>query len=315
MSTKPRVPETLFEFQSWFATEEACESYLFDWRWPDGFSCPRCGHKSATKLANRRQYQCCGCKYQVSVTAGTAMHKTKLSLRKWFWAMFLVARHKKSISALQLQRDLGIGSYRTAWLLLQKIRHCFSEKAEYPLRGLVEVDETLIGAKGRCKPGKDPGNKAIVVAAVALGERKNRGHRWSDVRARRVADYSGASLSTFVFDNVRPGACILTDGWSGYNAVAKDYRLNRIVSSAMTVAQMRSKNPMPHVHLFFANLKTWLSGRFHGVSQKYLPRYLDEHIYRLNRRHSSSDIFGWVVRRLMNGSPRTLHQVTAEPST
>lgn len=318
MSNAQQVPATLFEFQQRFPTDRECEAYLFAWRWPEGFRCPRCGGSEATKLSFRRQYQCRACKHQASVTAGTVMQDTKLSLRVWFWGMFLVARHKKSISALQFQRDLGLGSYRSAWLMLQKIRRCFGEKAEFPLTGLVEVDETLVGAQGKgAKPGKDPGNKAIVVAGVALGRMTARGFsKWRDVRVRHVPDYKAASLAGFVRDVVAKGSKLATDGWRAYDQLSKDgYRLVREVSSQMTKDQMRRKNPMPHVHLFFSNLKTWLSGRFHGVSSKYLRWYLDEFVYRLNRRCAPPEIFGWLARRMMRQIPCTLAMVKGADSS
>lgn len=313
MSNSGTTPETILDFQERFASEEACEAYLFSWRWPDGFRCPRCNHDEATKLSHRRQYQCRGCKYQVSITAGTAMHNTKLSLRVWFWAIFLVARHKKSISALQLQKDLGLGSYRSAWLLLQKVRRCFGEKDEYPLKGIVEVDETLVGAKGKgAKPGKDPGNKAILVAAVAIGDRTKRGHRWKGVRARVVPDYKGKSLAGFVTDVVKTGSTVVTDGWRAYDRLADSgFELRREVSSKIAKRDMRVANPMPHVHLFFSNFKTWITGRFHGVSHKYMGRYADEFVYRVNRRFSPPEIFGWLARRLMQGTPCSLAGITA----
>ena len=307
MTNERMIPETLFEFQERFSTEESCESFLFAWRWPEGFRCPRCDGSDSVKLAHRRQHQCRECKYQVSITAGTAMHGSKLKLRVWFWAMFLVARHKKSISALQLQADLGIGQYRTAWLLLHKIRQCFSESADYPLRGTIEVDETLIGSKSKgAKPGKAPANKAIVVAAVELGPSTKRGCCWAAVRARQVPDYTKKSLGGFVKDVVEKGSTTKLDGWRAYNHLDEDYKLKREVSSALNAREMRDADPMPHVHLFFSNLKTWLTGRFHGVSKKYLSTYINEFVYRLNRRQDPPEIFGWVARRLMTKPPTTL---------
>jgi len=137
---RPDVPATLFEFQQQFATEEDCEAYLASWRWPKGFECPKCSYRGAWRIARRRLYQCKSCRHQTSVTAGTALHRSKLPLRIWFWAVFLVGRHKKGMSALQLQQDLGIGSYRTAWALMHKIRACFTENEAFPLKGFVEVD-------------------------------------------------------------------------------------------------------------------------------------------------------------------------------
>lgn len=311
--TQIKTLESLIEFQERFRTDLACERYLFSWRWPQGFCCRRCHGTQARRLRTRPVYQCCRCRRQTSVTAGTVLHGTKVPLRKWFWAIFLVARHKKSISALQLQRDLAIGSYRTAWFMLQRIRVVFGEKRQWPLKGLVEVDETLIGAheKGD-RPGKDPGHKAIVVGAVGLGTEHERGHHWVGVRLGHIPDYTSQSLGSFVRDNVERGSKLLTDGWRAYDHLVKEgYARGSEVSSALTKREIRVQNPLPHVHLLFSNLKTWLAGTFHGVTQKYLPGYLLEFEYRVNRRHDSPSLFGWVARRLMHHPPHPLAWVRA----
>lgn len=299
-------PASIVEFHEWFATERACERFLFSWRWPDGFRCPRCGDPEAKRLKTRRVYQCRRCRRQTSVTAGTVFHRSRVPLRKWFWAVFLVSRHKTSVSALQLKKDLGV-AYNTAWFMLHRIRSCFDESVSWPLKGEVEVDETLVGAKGKgAKPGKDPGQKAIVVGAVQLGEKKKRGHRWKGVRLRCVADYSGKELGTFVRDHVERGSVLLTDGWRAYQHLQEQgYGREVDVSSQYTRSELRVQNPMPHVHLLFSNLKTWLTGTFHGVSHKYLPRYLAEYSYRVNRRHNPKMLFGWVLRRMTHSRSPT----------
>lgn len=296
-------PKTLREFLARFSTEEACEDYLARWRWPRGFVCPHCESRGAWRIARRRLYQCRSCRAQVSVTAGTAMHRSKLPLTTWFWAMFLVGRHKKGISALQLQADLGLGSYESAWLLLHKIRACFSESTDYPLKGVVEVDETLIGARAKGDPpGKDPGHKSIVVAAVEVRRQGGLG----SLRLQQVPDYSSQSLAGFVVDNVESGSHLNTDGWSGYDVLEHEGYTRRETISSLQRGGKFHRLGLKAVHLVFSNLKTWLRGRFHGVSKRYLPAYLAEFSYRFNRRRSPPDLFGWVVRRLMHAEPRTL---------
>jgi len=300
------APATLLEFQKAFATDRACERALVGWRWPEGFRCPRCGGCEARRLRTRPVYQCRRCRRQTSVTAGTMFHGSRVPLRKWFWAILLVARHKTSISALQLQKDLKV-AYNTAWFMLQRIRSSFDESLAWPLKGKVEVDETLIGAKGKGdKPGKDPGHKSIVVGAVQLGEKRKHGHRWEGVRLRRVDDYSSQQLGSFVQDHIEQGTLLLTDGWRGYNHLEKKgYGREVDPSSRYSTSELRIRNPMPHVHLLFSNLKTWLAGTFHGVSRKYLPRYLAEFSYRVNRRHDPRMLFGWVLRRMTHASRLT----------
>jgi hypothetical protein len=204
-----------------------------------------------------------------------------------------------------LQSDLGIGSYRTAWLLLHKIRACFDESQDHPLRGLVEVDETLVGAQGKGDPpGKDPGHKSIVVAAVEVRE-----HGMGSLRMETVPDYTTQSLGGFVRKHIALEARLVTDGWAAYDALEREgYEREEVVSSHQPKGA-RHQIGMPSVHLVFSNLKTWLAGRYHGVSPKYLPAYLAEFSYRFNRRWSLPKLFGWVGRRLMTRLPVTLRDL------
>jgi hypothetical protein len=243
--------------------------------------------------------------------AGTVFQDTKLGLRRWFLAVFLVGRHKQGISALQLMNDLALGSYRTAWLLLQKIRAALDERTNWPLKGIVEVDETLVGAQGKGDPAsKDPGKKAIVVGAVALGEKSHRrkAHVWEGVRLRRVPDYTKQSLGPFVRDNIAAGSRLLTDGWHSYRHLTQaGYAHESDSTSDYTRTELRRANVLPHVHLLFSNLKTWIAGTFKGVSHRYLDRYLQEFTYRVNRRRDAGQkLFDWVARRLTQSAPTPL---------
>ncbi len=308
MKQESRFPKSIFEFQELFQTEQDCEDFFFSLRWPDGFRCPRCGGEDYQGVSGRRTFACVDCRHQTSVTAGTVLHRTKLPLRSWLWAIFFVARHKKGISATELQKDLGLGSYRSAWLMLHKIRAAFGEKEEFQLKGLVEIDETLIGAKGKgARPGRDLTKKSLVITAIELGARGKRGHKWSDVRARHLQDGSAKSIVDFVRNHVQVPSALMADALPAYKALEPlGYGLSTLASSSMTAAEMVKVNPLRHVHLFFSNLKTWLRGRFHGVSKKYLYAYLNEFLYRLNRRHNTAKNFLWVSRRLMRKTHTSL---------
>ena len=145
---RPSFPKTLREFQSEFATEDACQQYLAACRWPDGFVCTRCGSPRAYALMKFKRWQCTGCRQQVSLTAGTILHNTKTPLTVWFWAAYLMTTDttdKRGISALLLQRQLALGRYETAWMMLHKFRRAMINLAREPLRGEVEVDETWVG--------------------------------------------------------------------------------------------------------------------------------------------------------------------------
>ena len=182
------------------------------------------------------------------------------------------------------------------------------EKSEFLLDGLVELDETLIGAKGKgAKPGRDLDRKSLVISATELGKRGKRGHKSAEVRAMHLPDGNADTIGKFVTENVKPKSTLLTDGLRAYRRLeSQGYEVRQDVSSKMTAKEMKTLNPLRHVHLFFSNLKTWLRGRFHGVSRKYLSAYLNEFLYRLNRRQDTDKNFVWVSRRLMNRSPMTL---------
>lgn len=167
---RPTFPRSLAEFQSRFATEEACADYLFRSRWPEGFACPKCRSPDAYGIESRGLHQCRSCRYQVSLTAGTVLHRTRLPLRQWFWAAYLVTTHTPGFSALQLQRQLGLSRYETAWTMLHKLRRAMIRPERDQIGGTVEVDETYVGGKDSERTGgrQGDGTKSIVVGAVEV---------------------------------------------------------------------------------------------------------------------------------------------------
>ena len=144
---RPSFPKRLRQFQADFATEEACQEDLTACRWPDGFVCPRCGHARAYELVSQRCRQCVKCRHQVSLTSGAILHRTKIPLVHWFCATYLMTTDKRGVSALLLQRQLGLSRYETAWMMLLKLRRAMGNVAREPLRGEVEVDDTWVGGE------------------------------------------------------------------------------------------------------------------------------------------------------------------------
>jgi transposase-like protein len=217
---RPDFPRTLAEFQDRFAAEEDCRRYLVACRWPDGFRCPRCGEPDAHALAGRELLQCRSCRRQTSVTAGTALHRTHVPLRLWFAAAYLVATHTPGFSAVQLQRQLGLGRYETAWTMLHKLRRAMLRPERDRLSGVVEVDEAYVGGveAGRSSGRRRDSSKSIVVAAVEV-----RGRGSGRIRLAVVEDLSAAALVPFVEAAVAPGSAVLTDGWQGYAPLRRGY--------------------------------------------------------------------------------------------
>lgn len=272
-------PQTLLELERRFTTEEACREYLAGLRWPQGFACPACAGVKAWPT-QRGLWMCAACGHQASPTAGTIFQDTRTSLALWFRAIWWVTSQKNGASALGLQRILGLGSYRTAWTWLHKLRRAMVRPGRDRLCEGVEVDETLVGG---LQPGggrRHLGNKALVAVAAEI-----RGPAIGRIRLRRVADSSEASLLPFVQDAVAPGALIVTDGLQTYRGLPDlGYRHDRRVvlgsgKSAGTV--------LPRVHRVASLLKRWLLGTHHGaVSGEHLDYYLDEFTFRFNRRTS-----------------------------
>lgn len=272
-------PRTLLEFEKRFATEEACRQYLFDLRWPDGFRCPRCGHTVAWST-DRALYRCRLCDLQTSVIAGTIFQDTVKPLRLWFRAMWYVVSQKNGVSALGLQRVLGLGSYRTAWTWLHKLRTAMVRPGRDRLDGTVEVDETYIGGKRPGKRGRGASGKSLVVVAV-----EDKGEEFGRIRLARVPDASAFSLIGAVRDFVERGSLIRTDGWSGYSGLSADGYLHTVVRQDSDVGD----NLLPLANRVVALLKRWIQGTHQGaVHPSHLDYYLDEFTFRFNRRTSRS---------------------------
>lgn len=280
---RPPFPKTLREFQTQFADEGACRAYLAQSRWPNGYRCPRCTHSEAFELPRRLLWQCKACGYQTSVTAGTVLHRTRVSLRDWFWAAYLVATHTPGLSALQLQRQLGIRRYETVWTMLQKLRRAMRRPQREALGEKVEVDETFIGNQEGLRGGREVGDRALVVGAVEV-----RGRVSGRIRLEVVRNSSAASLSGFVRRNVEPGTTVITDGWQGYAPLSGMGYRHRPKTQGRPA---RALVILPRIHQVFGNLKTWLRGTHHGVEAKHMQAYLDEFVFRFNRRRTPMAAF------------------------
>jgi transposase-like protein len=306
--TRPDFPRTLAEFQGRFASEEDCRRYLVACRWPDGFRCPRCGEPDAYELAGRELLQCRSCRHQTSVTAGTVLHRTHVPLRLWFAAAYLVTTHTPGFSAVQLQRQLGLARYETAWTVLHKLRRAMVRPERDRLSGVVEVDEAYVGGVGEGRRGgrrRDSG-KSIVGGAVEV-----RGRGSGRVRLAVVEDLSAASLVPFVEASVEAGSTVLTDGWQGYAPLRKGYD-----HRPSTVGDPRNASKLfPRVHRTFSNLKTWLQGTHHGVGAKHLPYYVDEFVFRSNRRRTPMAAFQSLLGLSSRHAPTTHKMLyAAEPT-
>ncbi len=278
-------------------------------RWRDGFVCPRCGNDKAWALETKAfTYECKRCHRQTSVTSGTVMHGSKLPLTVWFWAAFLMTTHSNGISALQLQGQLGLGSYKTAWLLCAKLRRAMVDSDRSPLQGLVEVDETAISCRSKQEPamggqGRSHQGKLLVAGAVEVDQRGRPGRG----RLARIEDYSAKSLHVFAERSLAPSAIARTDGWSGYQGVSDI--IPGLNHQPHTIGPMAAHIVLPWVHRAFSNLKTWGLGVYHGLRAKHLQTYLDEFVFRFNRRRNRHSAFKTILAIAVKKSPMTYNML------
>jgi transposase-like protein len=235
------------------------------------------------------------------------MHKTRTPLRTWFWAAYLVATHHPGISAKQLQRQLGLSRYETAWLILQKLRRAMVAPERKPLGDEVEVDEFFLGGleEGR-KGGRERGKKVLVGVAVEVSGRGS-----GRLRLQVLDDASADSLHGFVKATTTAGAIVHTDGWQGYAGLTKLGYEHRPRSQ-------RAANPgeqlLPRAHRAVSNLKAWMHGTHRDVSDEHLPVYLDEYVFRHNRRHTPMAAFQTLLGLAGRHPPTTYRQLATHTS-
>jgi len=306
-------PGSIGEFQSWFASDADCLDYLEWLRWPSGFVCPGCAHLGGWRIGDGR-YKCAGCGARTSVTAGTLFDRRRTPLTVWFTACWMFASQKDGVSALSLQRALEIGSYPTAWAMLHRLRSVLVRPGRDRLAGTVEVDETYIGGEEPgLRGGRAKGKKALVGVAVEVNDSRGFGR----ARMAILSDGSAKSLHRFVSDHVEPGSRVITDGWSGYLGIeALGYTHE---PRSQRAAKARGQDPgslLPAVHRVASLAKRWLLGTHQGsVNEAHLQNYLDEFVFRFNRRRSSSRglVFCRVLELAVGHDPVRYRDLVANP--
>ncbi len=305
------LPRDLPTFIARFGTDGACRDYLFRQRWPEGFRCRACGHGEAWALARRNIYECAACGQQHSLLKDTIFEQTKTGLAKWFLAIYLVTSSKGGIAATELQRQMGFGSYQTAWSWLHKIRKAMVRPGRDRLGDRVEADETYVGGARPGKAGRGAG-KTLVAGAVESGRGKARGRRLGRLRLAPLTDAGAASLEGFLAGNVAKPSIVATDGWTGYAGLGTlGYRHDPVnLSRSWGDAVLR----LPAIHLVFGLAKRWLLGTHHGaVTEKHLPAYLDEFVFRFNRRtaRTISHRFARLIEHALVTEPLTYRALVA----
>lgn len=292
---KPVHQMTVAQFEAMFPDEEACKAYLVARRWPKGVKCPRCGFEGFPLAGRQFHWQCYNCapqtSYRFSCIAGTIFENTNKPLREWFRVVHLMLTSKKGVSALQVQRVMGFGSYGTAHSMCHKIRAALVEP-ETKLGGIVEVDETWVGGKDtnrhwdkkhHGKTGPQASGRTPVIGAV---------QRKGNVIARVLDRVTKAAAEGFVREMVSDKVSLLAtdesfvyDGLTEYPRRAVEHQAKRYVVGAVHTNTIEG---------FWSIFKRAIVGSFHKVSAKYMPLYVAEFQFRYNHRHNA-DIFGVAI--------------------
>jgi transposase-like protein len=294
---------SLIEFQKAFPNNEACAKHLAEQRWSNGYNCPQCGHADAWYLSKRNLFDCKNCRFQTSVTAGTIFHGTRTPLVKWYWLLYHMAMSKVGVSIAEMQRLLDIKQYRTTWLMAHKIRKAMADRdARYSLAGLVEMDDSFFGPKGK-KRGRGSERKCTVLCAVSLyQDRQGREHP-GFAHMQVVDDASASTIENFLErlgcgPTTEEGQDLLesirTDGWRSYGKAAKSKDMSHykvILRDPKAAGKL-----LPWVHRIISNAKAVIRGAHRGVSEKHLQAYLSEICYRFNRRFWEKELFDRLVQ-------------------
>lgn len=303
------LPTDYPTFKRRFGTDEACRDHLFKLKWPDGFVCRSCGGTQCYRLSTRTAYECSACGCQNALLAGTIFEQTKKPLSTWFSAIYWFIGSKGGMSALELQRHMGFKSDQTAWTWLHKLRRALAVPGA-PLEGPVEVDETMLGGPEPGKRGRGAAGKSLIACAVetrleprtapdpshlsgaalaraealaarlaaAPGELRRYLKR---IRLSVIPDASAEALGRFIDAAVAGDAEIATDGWAAYLKGRRGRPHNRTIVSK---SEGKAHDHLPAVHLVFTLLKRKLAGTYHGGIGRHLPAYLDEYVFRFNRK-------------------------------
>ena len=306
---KPYHNLGLLEFQNRFPDEKSCWEYFMKMRWPDGCKCINGCNGKMYAIKKRRVivYECEKCESQSYPMAGTMFHKSRQPLRKWFWAIFLMATSKKGISMLYLQCQLGIKSYRSAWLIGHKIRRAMLERdSVYKLKGTVEADEIVIGGKqSREAKGLAGNNKTVFF----IGVEENAENKPRFVTFQELKTIYDQTIVRAVEKNIEKGSKIKSDGSGAYRKVKKmGYDLEQSVFQKNPKA---SAEHLKWVNMLTSNLKRFLLSTYHGVFPKYRDAYLAEFAYRFNRRYWPEQAFDRLLYACIKATPMTLPALKA----
>ena len=298
---------SLLEFQQKFPNEQKCWEYFYKVKWPEDYSCHKCGSSSSCLITKRKIIQCNSCKSQKSVTSGTIFHKSRIPLHKWFWCIYFMATSKKGVSTLYLQKQLSIKSYRTTWLMTHKIRHAIAcRDAQYRLAGNIETDEIFIGGKQSLDERREFGTNKTSFLIMVQENDKHGGPRF--LNFEELESIYEEHVIPAIKKHIVKGSTLKSDGAGAYvKAKESGYKNERVV---VYKDPEKGHDHLKWVNLITSNLKRYLLSTHHGVFPKYRKSFLAEFAYRFNRRFWPNQAFDRLLYACVYCDPATLDELT-----
>jgi hypothetical protein len=290
------------EFYSYFQTEEDCMGYLGELKWSEGYSCRKCSCQDSMPGKRPFSRRCKSCKYDESATSHTLFHKLKFSIRAAFDMAFQICTQKKGVSSLSLSEEVGV-HYETALNFRRRLQKAMESSCSHPLDGKVEVDEFAVGGYDAEAQGRAKGDKKLVSVALQITACGKFGRAY----AMKIADYSSRELRRIFDAHISQDALVRTDKWTGYLPIKATYqKLEQEYSE-------KGRN-FQQMHIHIMNIKSWIRGTMHHVSDEYIQRYLDEFHFRFNRRGFRRSIFHKIIQKVVQ-SPPVLHSTLKTKAT
>jgi hypothetical protein len=275
------------KFNQRFREDKDCLIYLSNIKWVDGYKCKRCGNDKFSKGKKAQNRRCTKCNYDESPTVGTLFEKLKFSILIAFHIAFKISTKKKGMSSLELSNEFELRQ-KTCWSFKLKIQKATASSFNYPLSGIIHVDEFMIGGPEKGKKGRSKGDKKLIVLAIEILE-DGVGRAYAEI----IEHASSKELGAFLRKYVSKDATIITDQWRGYLPLKKEFKnLEQIPS--------KSGQNFKDLHIHIMNIKGWIRGIHHHCSKERMQNYLDEYHFRYNRRSNMGTIFNVLLKRMVN---------------
>lgn len=285
------------KFNQKFKTDDDCLRYISAIKWEEGYRCKRCHNNkfcAGKKLHNKR---CSKCRYDESPTAGTMLDKVKFSLLIAFHIIFKISTKKKGMSSIELGNEFDLRQ-KTCWEFKWKVQQAMASSLNYPLTGLVHIDEFMVGGSEEQKRGRNKGKKKLIVLALEILN-AGVGRAYAEV----IEHASAKELGAFIIKYVSKDAKIITDEWRGYSPLKKVFKKLEQVKSN------EGKN-FKDIHIHIMNIKGWLRGIHHHCSEERIQGYLNEYHYRYNRRGNLGTTFDLLLKKMIKNEPIRLISIT-----